>query len=263
MFRTYVIAGAIAFGLSFAPASVLAAGKIGKVVAVVGSPSASGPAGSRALKSGSDVFEDDKIVVKTGNAQIELSDGTKLVVGPSSTLLLDQFVMRGTDKADKVAIKALRGTYRFITGRSPKSAYKISTAHATIGIRGTAFDVWSRGRTGAVVLRGAVRLNGFNSGSVNVNSGCQLGEATTSNARRIVGRPKVQSIRENLPFILDQSSLVSRFRLNVSSCNINSSTGGNGGSSPPKANDQRLIPTDNINSGNGFFSNGNFLPGGD
>ena len=149
---------------------VYAAEKIGKVVAVVGSPQAKGETGTRRLSSGSDVFENDSIVVSTGNAQIQLRDGTRLVVGPGSQLRLDNFVMRGKSKAEVVSIKALRGTFRFITGKSGKSAYKIATSSATIGIRGTGFDFWVKKKTGAVVLRGAIVLKGLNGGSVNVKS---------------------------------------------------------------------------------------------
>ncbi|MGB9143897.1 MAG: FecR domain-containing protein, partial [Aestuariivirga sp.] len=120
--------------------TALAADAIGKVAAVLGKPSASGPGGDRDLKAGAAVYEDDKIEVRSGNAQIILADGTRLVVGPGSTLVLDRFLMTGGDTAEKVSIKALRGTFRFITGRSAKSAYDIQTANATIGIRGTGFD---------------------------------------------------------------------------------------------------------------------------
>jgi hypothetical protein len=197
-----------------------AAEKIGVVVAVVGSPTASGPAGNRVINKDSEVFEDDTIKVSSGNAQIILEDGTRLVVGPSSTLLLDQFVMRGKARAEKVAIKGLRGTYRFITGRSAKSAYKISTAHGTIGIRGTAFDFWSRNKTGAVVLRGKVNLKSQSGGSVDVNSGCQMGEATIGTSQILKGQDKSDAIKKNLPFILDQSSLNRRFLLDVTTCRL-------------------------------------------
>jgi hypothetical protein len=236
MFKMFNRVGIIVgFVLSSAlvPQASWAADAIGKVVAVVGSPSAAGPAGSRGLKAGSEVFEDDNIKVSTGNAQILLNDGTKLVVGPSSTLLLDQFVMRGGSKAEKVSIKALRGTYRFITGRSAKSAYKISTANATIGIRGTGFDFWIKKKTGVVVLSGSVNLNGQTSGTVRVDSGCEMGEATTSNARQLTRAEKLKSIRENLPFIIDQSSLKRQFRLNIKSCNIGVSGLDDQGSSTP------------------------------
>jgi hypothetical protein len=219
MFRKFILGlGACTLLVSF-ETSAFAAQKIGKVAAVVGSPSASGPGGNRGLSAGGDVFEDDKIVVSTGNAQIILDDGTRIVVGPDSSLVLDQYVKRG-NKADKISLKALRGTYRFITGKSPKAAYRITTAAATIGIRGTGFDFWSRVKTGAVVLNGSVKLNGLRGGSVNVDSGCEMGEATLNSAQQLKGTSKILSIRKNLPFILDQSSLTRRFRLDVGTCRL-------------------------------------------
>jgi hypothetical protein len=100
--------------------------------------------GDRDLAAGAPVYEDDKIVVVKGNAQIILNDGTKLVIGPKSTLVLDRFLMKGGNTAQKVSIMALRGTFRFITGRSAKRAYDIQTANATIGIRGTGVDFWAK-----------------------------------------------------------------------------------------------------------------------
>jgi FecR protein len=216
--------------------SAATAERIGKVAAVVGAPSASGPGGSRTLKAGSDVFEDDRVVVKTGNAQIVLDDNTRLVVGPGSTLLLDQYVVKGKGTASRVAVKALRGTYRFITGRSAKSAYKITTAQATIGIRGTGFDFWVKKKTGAAVINGKVNLRGQNGGSTDVGSGCNVGEATRTNAKPVTGRAKLALIKENLPFLLDQSSLRARFRLNIQVCNLASSESirGSGPELPPE-----------------------------
>ncbi len=217
-----------------------AAGKIGTVVAVVGSPTANGPGGNRTLGKNSDVFEDDTIKVSTGNAQIILDDGTRIVVGPSSSLLLDQFVMRGKSKAEKVSLKALRGTYRFITGRSPKSAYKISTAHATIGIRGTGFDFWSREKSGAAVLSGRVNLASRRGGEVDINSGCQMGVASNATAEILRGSEKAASIRTNLPFLIDQSNLTRRFRLNVTTCRLNAPDSEDSGQLPaPKIEKNR------------------------
>ena len=121
------------------------AGAIGTVVATAGPVSASGPGGTRSLAAGSPLFERDKIVVSSGNAQIQLLDGTKMVVGPNSALVLEKFLMRGGGTAENVSIDALRGTFRFITGNSPHSAYNLHTSNATIGIRGTAFDFWVGG----------------------------------------------------------------------------------------------------------------------
>jgi hypothetical protein len=213
------ICGAALLSFSIS-SSAVAATKIGSVAAVVGTTNAAGPGGNRTLKKGGEVFEDDKITVKAGNVQIELVDGTRVVVGPDSSLVLDEFVLRKGNKAERVAFKALRGTYRFISGKSPKSAYLITTAHATIGIRGTGFDVWSRKRTGVVVLQGRVRLNGQSSGSVDIGSGCRMGAASATSAELLTGAEKNSSIRENLPFLLDQSALLPRFRLNVATCRL-------------------------------------------
>jgi hypothetical protein len=49
-----------------------------------------------------------------------------------------------------------RGAFRFVTGHSEKTAYKITTALATIGVRGTVLDILSqRGRTVVVLQEGA------------------------------------------------------------------------------------------------------------
>ena len=195
---------------------------IGKVEATVGTPSASGPSGDRDLAAGAPVYEDDKIVVIKGNAQIILNDGTKLVVGPGSTLVLDRFLMKGGNTAQKVSIKALRGTFRFITGRSAKRAYDIQTANATIGIRGTGVDFWAREKTtGAAVHVGFVNLcSKENSGKncVDLHEGCDVGRAGGDEARKLTGRLKGTSLVNNLPYIMDQSVLRTSYRLPVLKC---------------------------------------------
>jgi FecR protein len=198
-------------------AQVASAAAIGKVVAVVGTPNASGPGGSRILKSGADVFEDDRITVGGGNAQIVLIDNTRLVLGPGSTLVLDKFLLKNKSTASKISIKALRGTFRFITGKSPKSAYDIRTAHATIGIRGTGFDFWVRGQTGVAVMLGRVRLcNGPR--CVELRDTCDVGIAGGGSARRPGGREATRVIAQNLPFIANQRALRAAFRLPVEKC---------------------------------------------
>jgi hypothetical protein len=136
----------------------MAASPIGKVVAVVGSPKGSGPGGERALRSGSPVYENDRLLTGRGNIQIIFVDSTRLVVGPHSALLIDRFLLRGGKRAQKFSIDALRGTFRFISGNSAKNAYDIQTANATIGIRGTGFDFSSGRQTLVAVLDGRVRL---------------------------------------------------------------------------------------------------------
>ena len=214
-----------------------AADAIGEVAAVVGKPSASGPSGDRDLKAGAPVFEDDKIVVRNGNAQIILNDGTKLVVGPGSTLILDRFLMKGGNTAQKVSIKALRGTFRFITGRSAKSAYDIQTASATIGIRGTGVDIWSKQQTGVAVHVGSVTLCSLENkeSCVDLRQGCEVGRAGGDEARELTARVKGTSIANNLPYILSQASLDTKFHLPIQNCRSSlppPAERGGGGKSP-------------------------------
>jgi hypothetical protein len=81
------------------------------------------------------------------------------VVGPNSQLTIDRFVFAGQSNAREFTINAVRGAFRFITGSSQKQAYTIKTPSATIGVRGTHFDVTVRGQTTNLALYdGSVRL---------------------------------------------------------------------------------------------------------
>lgn len=97
----------------------------------------------RALQTGHRVFENEKISTDAnGIGQFEFLDSTRLAVGPGSLVALDQFIYDGDRKATKVSMELVRGAFRFISGRSPRSAYKISTARTSIGVRGTTFDLY-------------------------------------------------------------------------------------------------------------------------
>jgi hypothetical protein len=235
---TLVLSAVLSTAASQSPA--FAADAIGEVAAVVGKPSASGPSGDRDLAAGAPVYEDDKIVVRSGNAQIILKDGTKLVVGPGSTLILDRFLMKGGNTAQKVSIKALRGTFRFITGRSAKSAYDIQTASATIGIRGTGIDLWSKQKTGVAVHVGSVTLcSGENAENcVALREGCDIGRAGGDEARELTARVKGTSIANYLPYILSQASLGTKFRLPIQNCRSSLPHGRDGGGELPSNDNQ-------------------------
>lgn len=209
----------LAFFILFSGQAMAAA--IGTVVATYGTATASGPAGNRSLTSGSQVFEQDKISVVQGNAQILLLDGTKLVVGPRSALVLEKFLLKQGTTAQNVSVDALRGTFRFITGTSPKSAYDIRTANAVIGIRGTGFDFWVADRTGVALLNGNVRLCSKTGGQscIDLQPNCSLGVAGDSNpARKLTGPEKTAVITNRLPYLINQTPLRAQFHLLTTSC---------------------------------------------
>src|SRR3569832_1307466 len=98
---------------------------------------------TRTLVVGSDVFIGD--VVNTGpkgQVQILFADNTKLVVGPQSSLKIDDYLLRNNGDAGKFVVDMLSGSFRFATGNGPKDKYVINTPTGTIGVRGTRFDVW-------------------------------------------------------------------------------------------------------------------------
>jgi hypothetical protein len=97
----------------------------------------------RTLVVGADVFIGDRIVTDArGLVQIIFDDKTKLVVGPRSSLMIADYLRREDGSAGKLAVNALSGTFRFITGNSAKGKYLITTPTGQIGVRGTAFDFY-------------------------------------------------------------------------------------------------------------------------
>jgi hypothetical protein len=109
------------------------------------------------LVVGSDVFVGDTVVTgDTGNVQLLFQDQTRLVVGPRSSLAIEAYLLSGSG-ADRFAVNALAGTFRFISGSSPKSAYSINTPTASIAVRGTRFDVTvGGGQTLTLLFEGAL-----------------------------------------------------------------------------------------------------------
>jgi hypothetical protein len=117
--------------------SVTVAQPSGVVLAVVQQSEADGTTGRRILLTEAPVYSGDKIITgPTGEAQVKFRDETKLVVGPNSTMIIDAFVFNDQNTARQISINAVKGAFRFITGKSPKDVYSITTPTATIGVRG-------------------------------------------------------------------------------------------------------------------------------
>ncbi|MGY4291714.1 hypothetical protein ACVWXO_010980 [Bradyrhizobium sp. LM2.7] len=82
-------------------------------------------------------------IVRTGAdsaARFVMADSTNLSLGPSATLKLDRTVFNDEHSYRDVAIRMTTGAFRFVTGHSEKTAYKITTPLATIGVRGTTLE---------------------------------------------------------------------------------------------------------------------------
>ena len=74
------------------------------------------------------------------------------------SLTLDRTVFNDEHSYRDIAIQLTSGAFRFVTGHSEKTAYKITTPLATIGVRGTILDILSqRGKTTVVLQEGGRR----------------------------------------------------------------------------------------------------------
>ena len=100
--------------------------------------------------------------VRTGAdsaTRLVMIDSTNLSLGANSSLTLDRTVFNDEHSYRDVTIRLTTGAFRFVTGHSDKTAYKITTPLATIGVRGTTLDILSqRGRSVVVLQDGAARV---------------------------------------------------------------------------------------------------------
>ncbi len=110
------------------------------------------------IKEGDDVFANENVRTGTDSAaKFVFSDQTNLAMGAVSTVKLDRFVYRGDTTYAKAAVNFTAGAFRFTTGGSDKRAYELKTSTATIGVRGTVFDVRVvGGRTIVTLIEGDV-----------------------------------------------------------------------------------------------------------
>lgn len=155
-------------------------------------------------------------------AQIIFQDETKIVVGPNAQMKLDELIFRKGNTARKFAVNATRGTFRFLSGKSPSEAYTVRTPIATMGVRGTVFDftIPTERNTDLLVHEGEVQFcRRGRSRCAAVPMGCQ----TVRMDHRRWNQPKTESERSQIlnalfPFALEQENLRPAFRTNISAC---------------------------------------------
>lgn len=175
-------------------------------------------AGTKTLVVGTDVFIGDRVVTDAkGLVQIRFSDRTKLVVGPRSALVIEDYLLREDGSGGKFAINALSGTFRFVTGGAPKDRYEINTPTGTIGVRGTAFDLnVKEDHYSLLLFHGAVVICNKAGKCITVDDFCDVGMADLSdakllgNAEDFVGAERT-SMRGMFPWAVSESDLMGPF----------------------------------------------------
>ena len=89
------------------------------------------------------IYLRDRVVADTeletvadGRLDVRFIDETKLIVGPSSKVKIDKFVIDPNRGSGEVTMNINKGLMRFVSGRLASSSYKIKTPTATMGVRG-------------------------------------------------------------------------------------------------------------------------------
>lgn len=202
---------------------------------------------TRVLTVGSDIQIGDKVVTgPSGQVQIKFSDKTELVVGPNSSLLIEDYLLRADNSAGQFAIKALGGTFRFVTGQAEKDRYKIETPTGTIGVRGTAFDFnVDPTETKALLFHGAIILCNKADQCVTLDDVCELGQydlresVVLGNADEVTGEQR-EALKGAFKYAESQAPLLREFWVeNARECfnkgfvaDIPESLGGGGNGKP-------------------------------
>lgn len=130
---------------------------------------------TRKLKRRDSIFSHE--IIKTGDAsriQIRFIDNALLALKENSELNIKAYVYsEANEKDNQVLMELVTGGFRTLTGKigkGNKEAYKVETPVASIGIRGTLYDVQiSMDKIYAGVWKGGIALNtkqgGFDLGS--------------------------------------------------------------------------------------------------
>jgi hypothetical protein len=146
LLATALLAGAM---ISTQAAPLSAADRVGVASAV--NQSAQSQVGGGAMKTvriGKSVFNRERIATgPTGLVQVLLADGSNFVVGPNSSLVIDEFVYRPADGQAKLVATFGRGVARYVGGRISKNrgGVTINTRQGTIGVRGGMANLLDQG----------------------------------------------------------------------------------------------------------------------
>ncbi len=158
---------------------------VGQMKRVVNDVIARKKGATRTLKTRSAVNASESIAAtQDSHGEILLDDKSKIIVGPGASIELDDFVV-GDNGLKSGTLNMVKGAFRFISAKSTKKAvFDIRTPMATIGIRGTAFDVYVRekGVTDVVLFSGKVEVCTNGGACKLVTSQCDIVRVSSQNA---------------------------------------------------------------------------------
>lgn len=140
------IAGALGFSLALLPMAKAVAQTAARVVMAVGDVAAQRAAERVKLTQGSDVRVGDRVTTAVlSHAQLRFSDEALIALRPESEFLIDGFSYQTPGSGPERAVfRLIKGGFRTVTGqigRVNRDQYQVLTTQATIGIRGTHYEL--------------------------------------------------------------------------------------------------------------------------
>jgi hypothetical protein len=132
--------------LCAALATTAALAQAGRVVLAVGDVTAVRGADRVRLSAGASVGAGDSIVTGAdGHAQVRFSDDALVALKPGSEFRIESYNdTAGAAAGERAVFRLVRGGFRTVTGRIgqiDRDAYRVLTTQATIGIRGTHYQL--------------------------------------------------------------------------------------------------------------------------
>ena len=150
---------------------------IGNIGALKGTATVVRSSSTLDVKNGMALKVKDKIITTSRSlVQVILKDNTVVTIGPNSIFVFDAYKFGGKNDSE-VKMHIDRGFFRSVTGKIGKLAperFKVKTASATIGIRGTDFSALiAEGKETITCYKGRINVS-MGDTSHNVDAGMIL-----------------------------------------------------------------------------------------
>jgi FecR protein len=145
MFKKYAFI-LLSASLYLVSPAAFAANVAGTIERLQGSANVVGSSGQKALATSAEVFQGDQInTAADAELLLRMTDGTVIAMRPNSNLIVSEYHFDKNDSNnDNIFVRLLKGGLRTVTGaigkKNPQKV-RFSTPTATIGIRGTDFEI--------------------------------------------------------------------------------------------------------------------------
>jgi len=161
---------------------------------------------SRQIDRGGPIYEGDRLITSPGAfAVVAFTDHSRLTLTSDSQLLIEQYQYKPEQKKNNFSIfNLLKGGLRAVTGaiaKINKDQVKFKTVMATIGVRGTGFDIICQGscENSSSIANPALRVNVWDGNIVLLQPGREtnISAGQTANIKGRLLAPKLAPLQKD------------------------------------------------------------------